>query len=133
MGNKPPGQGPRLSRRAGQDAEIDVRGEVGFARRCQRILIIDTASCNVEPSTNKPAADPFLDHFVSFDIYPDHITGTFDGKLPLSRTDLNPPAPTTGYVGLTAAATNAVTAHIIKSIKVVSKRDHPYEPQPLKK
>jgi hypothetical protein len=85
------------------------------------IAIVETVNCDTDTPGARPAAVLDGDHFFAFEVRPTSITGTLDGMVPLTRTNLSPPAVTTGHFGMSAgAAAGASTAHVITKVSIES-------------
>jgi hypothetical protein len=85
------------------------------------IAVLDTVACNVATPADRARAALEGTHTFKFDIRPSTIAGSLDGALNFSRTNIVPPAPKRGYLGLTASSDGSVSsAHVIKSVLVES-------------
>ncbi len=88
-----------------------------------QIVIVQTAVCDTNIPEGRATAALDGDHFFAFEVRPTKIAGSLDGTVPLSRADLAPAAVTRGFFGMSAGASGAQTAHVIKRVLLESCRD----------
>ncbi len=107
--------------RPGQEFGFCRTGLSGYAvvadTRDKQLFVLDAATCAEQPKS--PTTLFSNDHTLSFDIGANRIAGSLDSKTQFSR-DLASTAPALGYFGFTASATDSVTEHSVKSVKVES-------------